>query len=199
MLLGLCGLTIFLLLAAPATALKKKWPDAEELFNPLLGPEYSHWLVGPIYHMASDGEVEEFQLLVDDEEAKAFIAAFWKTRNAGTKAFTETPEQIFARRAEKADKEYSEGTYPGQRTARGTILILYGEPEDVEYESPRKVGERTLEAWIYPKDAKPGLDGERPKQRFRFVEIGEQTVLYTGQSQRRDPREELKRKQRSRY
>ena len=52
---------LILLTAVPAAeALKKKTPDAEELFNPLLGPDYAFWLVGPIYHMASDREVEDF-------------------------------------------------------------------------------------------------------------------------------------------
>jgi GWxTD domain-containing protein len=192
----MAGVLILLLVVSPIAALKKKWPDSEEIFNPLLGPATSHWLVGPIYHMASDAEVEEYQLLSDDEEAKKFIAAFWKERNAGTKVFTETPEQIFQKRAEKADKEYTEGAVPGQHTDRGTVLILYGEPEDVEYESPRSLGGPTLEAWIYPKDGTKGLDGEVPKKRFRFVKIGTETVLYTGQKRRRDPREELKRRPR---
>ena len=190
------GVLALLFLAAPSEALKKNWPEPEDLFNPLLGPEYSHWLVGPIYHMASDAEVEEFQLLDDDEAAKEFIAAFWEKRNAGTKPFTESPEQIFHKRAEQADKEYTERAFPGQRSARGTILILYGKPEKVEYESPRKVGDPVLEAWNYPKDAPPGLDGTVPKPRFRFIKIGEQTVLSTGQKLRRDPREEMKRRQR---
>jgi len=193
---SLTGVLLLLLLVGPAAALKKKWPAAEEIFNPLLKPEISHWLVGPIYHMASDEEVELFQLLGDDQEANEFITAFWEKRNAGTKAFAETPEQIFQKRAEKADKEYTEGAYPGQHTARGTILILYGEPEEVEYESPRRVGDPTLEAWIYPKDGKQGLDGEAPKKRYRFVKIGRETVLYTGQKTRRDPRQELKRRPR---
>jgi GWxTD domain-containing protein len=187
---------VLALVAAPAGALKKKWPEPEEIFNPLLGPNYSHWVVGPIYHMASEKELEEFQLLVDDAEAEAFIEAFWKKRNAGTKVFTETPQQIFERRMEEADKRFTEGAYPGSRTDRGAVFILYGEPEDIEYESPEKVGNPTLEAWIYPKDAEAGLDGDKPKRRIRFIEIDDRTVIYTGQRLRRDPRDELRRRPR---
>ena len=185
------------LVATPSSALKKKWLEAEELFNPLLGPEYSHWLVGPIYHMATEAEVETFNNLIDDAEAEEFIAAFWKKRNEGTPPFTDTPEQVFENRAIEADKQYSEGAYPGRRTDRGTIFILYGKPNDIEFETPRRVGDPTKEAWLYDDAAGEGLDGEEPKKRIRFVKVGERTVLFTGQKIRRDPREELKRRQRS--
>ena len=192
------GLVVLVLglMAVPSGALKKNWADAEEIFNPLLGPEYSHWVVGPIYHMASEEELEEFQLLVDDAEAKAFVEAFWAKRNAGTKVFTETPQQIFERRSEEADKRFTEQAYPGSRSDRGAVFILYGEPEDIEFEAPQKVGGPTLEAWIYPKDAEKGLDGDKPKRRIRFVEIDGRTVLYTGQRLRRDLRDELRRRPR---
>jgi GWxTD domain-containing protein len=191
-----CVVLVLGLVAAPCGALKKKWPEPEEIFNPLLGPQYSHWLVGPIYHMASEKEVEDFQLLVDDAEAKDFIEAFWAKRNAGTKVFTETPQQIFEGRAAEADKRFTEGAYPGSRTDRGAVFILYGEPEDIEFESPQKVGGPTLEVWIYPKNAEAGLDGDKPKHRIRFVEIKERTVFYTGQRLRRDPRDEIRRRPR---
>ena len=58
------------------------------------------------------------------------------------------------------------------------------------------MGGPTLEAWIYPKDAEKGLDGDKPKRRIRFVEIDGRTVLYTGQRLRRDLRDELRRRPR---
>ena len=73
------------------------------------------------------------------------------------------------------------------------MLILYGEPESIEFESPRKVGDPPLEVWNYPKDAPEGLDGEEPKRLYRFVDLGDTTVLYTGQKIRRDPRDRLRR------
>lgn len=177
-----------LLFAAVGEAKKKKLPtDPEELFNPLLGIEYSHWLVGPIARMATEEEIERYLQLASDEEAAAFIEEFWKKRNEGTPVFTDTPQEIFERRVAEADKLFTEGTFPGSHSDRGTIYVLYGEPEKRYYDRPRRVDEPVTEVWEYPKDAEPGLDGEKPKRRYRFVKLGERTVLYTEQM-KNDPR-----------
>ncbi|MEM1180475.1 MAG: GWxTD domain-containing protein [Acidobacteriota bacterium] len=178
-------------MAFPAEAKKPKDPD--ELFNPLLGPDYSHWLVGPLVEMATEGEVEDFLLLASDEDAEAFVDRFWEARNAGTKVFTKTPQQIFEARAEDADKRFSEGTYPGSRTDRGTILVLFGEPDTIEFESPRKVDDPPLEVWRY-KTREKGLHGKKPKKQYRFVDLGRQVVRYTGQTLPPDFRQRLKRR-----
>lgn len=174
-------IAVGLLLAAAPLAAKKKSRSAEDLFNPLLGIEYSYWLVGPIAAIASETEVDAYLALASDEEAARFVEAFWSRRNEGTAVFTKTPQKLFEERGVEADKRFTEGTYPGGRTDRGTIFILYGEPEKVEFESPTEVDRPTLELWRYPKDAPKGLDGERPKTSYRFFEDGDKTVFYTGQ------------------
>lgn len=188
-------LTFAILLAPPVLAKKKekKPTDPNELFNPLLGIEYSHWLVGPIAEIATLQEIEEYLALPSDEDAKAFIDAFWAKRAEGYGYFDKKPREIYEERAVEADKQYSEGAYPGRRTARGTIYILFGKPEEVEFEIPHEVGQPTLEAWRYPKDAGPGLGGEPPERLYRFVEIDGSKVLYTGQKMRRGPRDLIRR------
>ncbi len=186
-LLALALVAAVALQAAPAEAKKKKKKDrdAEELFNPLLGVEYAHWLVGPIYRIASEEEISGYLDLIDDEEAKSFVEAFWKKRNEGTGFFEDSPEEIFAKRAESADSRYTEGALPGRRTDRGTIFIVYGEPEEVEYESSEKVGGPTQEVWKYSKEAEEGLDGESPKKEYRFIEVGGHTVFFNQRSAQR--------------
>ena len=179
------------LLASPPAAWGKKSLDPEELFNPLLGVDYSHWLVGPIVRIASEQEVESYLLLTSDEEAQAFIEKFWAARNEGTDLFKKTPQKIYAERVEEADKRFTERAYPGHRTDRGTIWILYGEPEEITFESPQKVGQPTLEVWKYSKKSEPGLDGERPKKLYRFYREGELTVFYTGRT-RPDARDRVR-------
>lgn len=177
-----------LLAAAPAGAKKNKKPDdPNELFNPLLGLDYSHWLVGPIADIATVGEIDEYLALADDEAAQRFIEAFWARRAEGIGFFEKKPHQIFEERAEEADKRFSEGAFPGRRTDRGKTWILYGEPEEITFEAARQVDVPTLEVWSYPKDAPAGLDGETPKRRYRFVEIDGSKVFYTNQKFRPDP------------
>ena len=181
------GLSLLLCLVPRLDALKKPVPP-EELFNPLLGIEYAYWLVGPVYEMATENEVEDYLLLADDEEAAAFVAAFWQERNAGTKIFEDTPQDLFEQRAVEADKRYTEAVYPGRRTARGTVFILYGEPEEVEFQSQEKAGQPPIETWSYPKGAGKGLDGEPPKKSYRFITLDGRTERYTGQRIRQPPR-----------
>ena len=186
---GLSALLALAIFVPSALASLKKSIDPEELLNPLLGVEYTYWLVGPIYEMASEDEVAEFLDLVADDEAEAFVARFWESRNAGTKIFEDTPQDLFEQRAVEADKRYTEEVYPGRRSARGTVYILFGEPEEVSYESPRNVGDSVLEVWAYPRDAEPGLNEERPKRKFKFVEVDGRTERFTGQMPRqRRPR-----------
>ncbi len=180
-------------LAAPGSALKKP-VDAEEIFNPLLGVEYSHWLVGPIYHMASEQEVLDYLRLSSDEQAASFIAAFWNRHNQGTELFKKTPEQIFEARAEKADSRYSEATFPGRLTDRGTVYILFGEPKEIEFESSKLRQGPPIEVWIYAKDSAKGLSGEKPKKRYRFMRIGEKTTFFNSQVSEREARKRQRRR-----
>ncbi len=182
-------------LAAPGSALKKQ-ADDEELFNPLLGVEYSHWLVGPIYHMASEQEVQDFLQLRTDEEAASFVAAFWSRRNEGTELFKKTPEQIFSTRAEKADSRYSEATFPGRLTDRGTIYILFGEPEDAEFEPSELLDGPPLEVWMYAKDAGKGLTGEKPKKLYRFMTIDGKTTFFNNRTSELEARKRQRKRNR---
>jgi GWxTD domain-containing protein len=189
---SLLVLILALLLTPPALAKKDKKSDQKpsdpnDLFNPLLGLDHSHWLVGPIAEIASLEEIREYLELTDDDSAQAFIGTFWESRAEGYGPFDKKPFDIYEARAAETDKHYSEGAFRGRRTARGLIFILYGEPEEVKYEIPHESGMPTLEAWHYPKDAAPGLSGESPKQLYRFVEIDGSKVLYTGQKKRIDP------------
>lgn len=189
-------LLLVAVLAAPPVAEAKKPKEAEDLFNPMLGPDYAFWLAGPIVRIATEEEVEEYLFLVGDEEARAFIEEFWAKRNEGTGVFEKTPEEIFRERAVEADKRFSEGTLPGRRTDRGAIFVVYGEPEKIEFETQDLVGQPPIEVWHYPEDAEKGLDGEKAQKRYRFIEVDGETVLFHGQKIRENPRDRIKRRSR---
>ncbi len=181
-------------LAAPGQARKKKSAEADDLFNPLLGVEYSHWLIGPIQRMANEQEVQEYLQLVSDEDAASFIAAFWSRRNEGTELFKKTPEQIFSARAEKADLRYREATFPGRLTDRGTIYILFGEPEETDFESSELVDGPPIEVWRYGKDAAPGLSGEKPRKQYRFMTIDGKTTFFNTRASELEARKRQRRR-----
>lgn len=165
------------LFAAVAVAELRTY-ESVDITNFRLGPEYAQWLVGPIVHVASAEERRQFLALTEDEAAAEFIEAFWDRRGPNLKIPPSGPRVTFERRAEEADKRFTEGTFLGRRTDRGTVFILYGSPEVVEYaSSPIPEGE-PVEVWAYPKAAAPGLDGQRPDRRYAFRRDGAVTKFF---------------------
>lgn len=146
--------------------------EALEWTHPFLGPRYAQWLVGPIGHMASGQERTEFLILDSDEAAAEFVERFWSIGNRPTL------RRLFEERVEEADRRYSEAAYPGRRTDRGRIFVLYGEPSEVSYEEFRNVDDPDVELWRYAKDSDPGLDTKKPQRLYRFAKDGEFTRLF---------------------
>src|SRR5580693_4137529 len=147
-----------------------------ELTNPFLGPELSTWLVGPISHIATAQEIDQYLRLQDDQAAAAFIDDFWKRRNPTPSKPVNPLLHAFEERSKEADQLYSEGGIRGRRTDRGTTLILYGPPKKISFDvTPRGAA---VEVWTYGKQASAGLDAKRPASEVRFVKRGELTVFY---------------------
>ncbi|MEE8367954.1 MAG: GWxTD domain-containing protein [Thermoanaerobaculia bacterium] len=170
--------SLVLLCASGTRAAKPKKYSPEDLINIFLSPEYSRWLVGPTARIASEGEIEQFLELMEDDAAGEFIERFWEERARGTEWPAPPPRAIFERRARQADIVYSESASLGRRTDRGMILVLYGSPAQSGFEiSPRR-GESPIEVWVYPRDAPKGLDGQTPERYYRFQKRGDLTEFY---------------------
>ena len=147
--------------------------------NPLLGPTYSQWLVGPIARMATAEEMDAFLALADDAAAAAFIEAFWERRDPAPARPDNPLRTTFDERAAEADRRYTESGYSGRRTDRGTTYILFGEPEKTDYEIPTHPDDPPIEVWFYPAAAEPGLSGEKPAPAYRFIKRGDVTTFFT--------------------
>jgi GWxTD domain-containing protein len=154
--------------------------SAASVTNPSLSPEYATWMVGPVARLATPQEVSAYLALNDDAAAQAFIRQFWETRNPTPGRPGNPLLQTFEQRAAQADRLYTESGLPGRRTPRGTIYVLYGRPEKIEFEDPARPIDPTIEVWVYGPKAASGLDGKRPAERYRWVKRGDLTVPYTG-------------------
>lgn len=180
-------LLLAVLVADPVGAAKRKRQNPEELTNFLLSPTYSQWLVGPVSQIASREEREAYLGIQVDDEAVAFIARFWEQRGGEISFPTKSPKVIFDERVKEADRIFKEGTFRGHRTDRGTIFVLYGEPEEIRFEqAPRGRGD-FLEIWEYVKETEAGLDGKKPERIYHFVKRDGKTELYRGPLNRRLP------------
>lgn len=188
-LLVVCLLAVLLLVAAaPGFAAGKKLKsfEPELLLNPFLSPAYAQWLVGPIARIADEDEAEAYLRLTDDTQAAAFIEAFWQKRDPDPQQPGNPLRDTFDQRVADADRLYSEGAYAGHHTDRGTIYVLYGEPESLDYDVAPYEGGPPIHIWRYPKKAPAGLDGREPSQSYRFIKHGDLTVFYTQRLARPD-------------
>lgn len=157
-----------------------------DLTNPSLGPDYSQWLLGPISYLATKEDVAAYLALKDDQAAQQFIDQFWARRNPHPQRPDNALKELFDERSAQADQLYSEAGFPGRRTDRGTIFILYGKPETADYEISPTPEAPPIEVWTYPDNAAPGLNGRKPSLRYRFSKHGDLTVFYVpGQNRRR--------------
>jgi GWxTD domain-containing protein len=186
---ALVFLMVGALLALPAIAKKPKKPkklSVEEATNFQLGLDYSHWLVGAASVIGSEAERSAYLALTDDAQAEAFIRRFWESRDPDLEMFGNELRRLFDERGLAADKRYREGTSVGRRTARGVIYVVYGEPEEVIFETSTKLGEPDLEVWDYAKDSEPGLDGHQPSLRYWFAQKDGKMVEHIPRASRRN-------------
>ncbi|GMU66213.1 MAG: hypothetical protein AMXMBFR36_24870 [Acidobacteriota bacterium] len=122
--------------------------------------------------------MREFTALVDDEAALAFVERFWGVRDPDPQRPSNPVREAAERRAAEADQRFAEAGRAGRASDRGTIYVLYGEPEKIEFEPSDLYGEPPLELWRYPGDAAKGLDGKRPQRVYRFARQGDVTKFY---------------------
>ena len=173
--------------ADPVVAARPKQRTLADLTNPFLSPERTGWLIGAVSRLATEKEIEEYLALRDDEEARAFIEAFWERRDPDSLIPGNPVRENFAARAAQADKAFSEAGFLGRRTDRGTIFVLYGPPEAVDFEVGRGPRGSPVEKWLYTDKTPPGLDGKRPQGAYRFVKRGDLTVFFQPHVQPRLP------------
>ena len=180
-----------LALAPPSLAQSDDF-SRRDLIQPFVGDDLSQWMIGAISHIASEAETRSFQALRSEEEARVYVQKFWQAR--GTAGAGGLPIfDLYESRALEADDRYTEGHVLGRRTDRGTVYILYGQPETIEYEELRDVTEPDVEMWTYPKKPVKGMDGKKPKRIYRFARRGDVVRMYRAPS-----RDELQRRARTR-
>jgi len=177
----ICWLIAASLLAGPAAsaAERGKRRSADELLNVFLSPGKAQWLVGPIARLASDEEIDAFLEITDEAVAERFIGEFWARRKPIEGAPGLTARRQFEDAAEEADRRFGEATYPGRRTDRGTIFILYGPPDEVDYKPARRQRLGLVETWLY-EGAKIGMDGKAPKRAYHFIQRDDLTRFALG-------------------
>ena len=89
------------------------------------------WAEGPVQWLLLPDERKELKQLGKDDDASAFIEAFWKRRDRDSEEGLNSYYEEFIKRVEAADVLYSDEGLEGSLTDRGRALILLGPPSHV--------------------------------------------------------------------
>lgn len=117
------------------------------------------WPEGPIRYILTREEKREYRKLEGDLERSAYIERFWARRDPDPATIVNEYRQFFWERVREANRQFVDSAYPGWKTDRGKIYILYGPPNEVQRDDYIDAGRevtsgRGLIRWIY--DGRPG-------------------------------------------
>ncbi len=96
-----------------------------------LGPAYGDWLRDEVPYIISENERRAFLQLSTNEERAQFIEIFWNNRNPEPDSPVNAFKEEHYRRLAYADDHFTSG-FPGRKTDRGRIYIIWGPPDEIQ-------------------------------------------------------------------
>ncbi|MGE5363127.1 MAG: GWxTD domain-containing protein [Bacteroidota bacterium] len=101
-----------------------------------------------VKYIATSKEIDQYDNLDNVNAKREFLYQFWKKRDTDLS----TPENEFKaeymERVRKANEKYGTINRKGMKTDRGRVLILYGEPDEID-RYPSDVDKKPYEIWQY--------------------------------------------------
>jgi GWxTD domain-containing protein len=133
---------------------------------------YKKWLSDEVPYIITSEERAAFKKLATDDERESFIETFWERRNPNPGSPENEFKEEYYRRIAYANEHYASG-FPGWKSDRGRIYIMYGPPDEVDdhpsggnYERPPSEGGG--ETSTYPFE----------QWRYRYIDgIGNNVIL----------------------
>lgn len=95
-------------------------------------------------YIASPTERKQYERLTDVASKRAFLFQFWRAREKTQEGF----KSEYMKRVQGASESYSNGFRAGWKTDRGRVVILYGQPDEVE-RFPSSSESNPYEIWHY--------------------------------------------------
>ncbi len=120
----------------------------ESELNGLTGDELAEEFRMAQYH-ATKEETKTFAQISSLEGRREYLGTFWADVAKGRAGRSGITRSDYLNRARKANERFGAFSRPGWQTDRGRVLMLYGEPDDIErYPSTTQVA-RPYELWRY--------------------------------------------------
>lgn len=119
------------LLASPKDKPSKDDKRRQEAIRKEMESAYTRWIKEEVPYIITDEERASFKRLNTDDEREQFIEAFWERRNPNPASPENLFKEEYYRRIAYANERYASG-FPGWKTDRGRIYIMYGPPDETE-------------------------------------------------------------------
>ena len=149
-------------IAKPLTEKQKK--KREEKLRKELETPYKKWLDEDVVYIITDEEREAFKRLTTDEEREQFIEQFWLRRDPTPDTEENEFKEEHYRRIAYANERFASG-FPGWKSDRGRIYIVYGPPDEI-------TGQTAGGMYIRPPEEGGGSTKTYPFEqwRYRYIE-----------------------------
>ncbi len=99
-------------------------------------------------YVALEQEIQTFSQITSEEGRREFLAKFWAEVEGGRMGRAGMPRLAYLQRVATANQRYTALSREGWRTDRGRVLILYGEPDEIE-RVPSSDQSKPYEIWHY--------------------------------------------------
>ena len=99
-------------------------------------------------YIATNQERKQWDALKTEEAKRKFLFDFWKARDLTPDTPLNEYKREYFERVKKADKNYTNIQRKGWKTDRGRVLLIYGEPSEIE-RFPNQVDTKPYEIWHY--------------------------------------------------
>jgi GWxTD domain-containing protein len=141
-----------------------------------LSQYYKKWLDEDVLYIISEEEKSVFKSLKNEEERESFIEQFWNRRNPDSRSSYNSFKEEHYRRIAYANERFASG-FPGWKSDRGRIYIMYGKPDDIEthptggnYNRPTNEGGGTTTTFPFEKWWYRHIDGVGDGVELEFVD-----------------------------
>lgn len=99
-------------------------------------------------YIASSEEISQWEKLTTLESKRQFLYKFWYVRNPDRLSPYNEAKDRYYERVNLANQRYSSNRVPGWKTDRGRVLLIYGEPSEIE-RFPNEMDSYPYEIWHY--------------------------------------------------
>jgi GWxTD domain-containing protein len=114
----------------------------------LLSAEECDDIFAKTKYIATRNEIDQYSKLGNVQAKREFLYGFWKKHGEVTPDQTGISYNEYMKRVQESNDRFSHLKTQGWTTDRGRILIIYGEPSEIE-RYPNSMDKKPYEIWLY--------------------------------------------------